>query len=30
MITDIFFRAFELRDAEFINSLHNIDDFELD
>jgi ribosomal-protein-alanine N-acetyltransferase len=28
MITYIFFRAFELRDAEFINSLRNIDDFE--
>jgi RimJ/RimL family protein N-acetyltransferase len=28
MTTDIFFRAFELSDAEFINSLRNIDKFE--
>jgi len=28
MTTDIFFRAFELSDAEFINSLRNIDEYE--
>lgn len=28
MTTDIFFRAFELDDAEFINSLRKIDEFE--